>query len=49
MHSYHIIEKGCLRDKAKNALIMVHGRGSTAYDILTLSDFFTNKTEQRYQ
>jgi phospholipase/carboxylesterase len=44
MHSYHIIEKGCLRDKAKNALILVHGRGSTANDILTLSDFFTDKT-----
>jgi phospholipase/carboxylesterase len=44
MHSYHIIEKGCLRDKAKNALILVHGRRSTVNDILTLSDFFTDKT-----
>jgi phospholipase/carboxylesterase len=44
MHSYHIIEKGCLRDKAMNALILVHGRGATANDILPLSDFFTDKT-----
>jgi len=44
MHSYNIIEKGSLLDKAKNALILVHGRGSTAHDILSLADIFTDET-----
>ena len=44
MHSYNIIEKGSLPDKAKNALILVHGRGATAHDILALADNFTDET-----
>ena len=36
MHVKRIITKG--RDDAGRALIMMHGRGATAEDILTLSD-----------
>jgi phospholipase/carboxylesterase len=43
MHSYNIIEKGSPLDKAKNALILVHGRGGTAHNILSIADIFTDK------
>ncbi len=44
MHSYNIIEKGSPLNKAKNALILVHGRGATAHDILSLAAIFTDET-----
>jgi phospholipase/carboxylesterase len=40
MHSYKIKEQGKPRDKATKALIMLHGRGSTAQDILSLASYF---------
>jgi phospholipase/carboxylesterase len=44
MHSYSIIEKGQPLSKASKALILLHGRGSTAEDILSLADIFCNET-----
>jgi predicted esterase len=43
MHSYNITEKGSPLHKAKNALILVHGRGGGARDILSLADIFTDE------
>jgi phospholipase/carboxylesterase len=40
MHSYNIIEQGQSPDKASHALILLHGRGGTAQDILSLADEF---------
>lgn len=40
MHSYNIVEKGRAVDQASKALILLHGRGSTASDILSLADEF---------
>lgn len=37
MHSYHIVEEGLPLNKAKKALILLHGRGGTAQNILTLA------------
>ncbi len=37
MHKYHVIEKGESLDKASGALVLLHGRGATAYDMLPLS------------
>lgn len=44
MHSYKIIEKGQSIDKASKALILLHGRGGTAFDILRLADEFCDNT-----
>ncbi|QNA45925.1 alpha/beta hydrolase [Lacibacter sediminis] len=44
MHTYHIIEKGRPLHEANKALILLHGRGSTADDILTLSNEFCDDT-----
>jgi phospholipase/carboxylesterase len=40
MHSYKIIEKGCLLTQASKALILLHGRGGTAEGIIDLSKEF---------
>lgn len=40
MHSYNIINQGQPLDKASKALILLHGRGSTASDILSLANEF---------
>ncbi len=42
MHSYQVIQQGQPIDKASKALILLHGRGSTASDILKLADQFCN-------
>lgn len=42
MHSYKIIEQGQSVDKASKALLMFHGRGGTAFDILRLSKEFSD-------
>ena len=44
MHKYTIVEKGQPIDKAAKAMILLHGRGSTASDILTLADLFCDET-----
>lgn len=38
MHTYQVIEAGKPLQKASKALILLHGRGSTAEDILSLGD-----------
>lgn len=40
MHRYNIIEQGQAVDTASKALILLHGRGSSASDILRLADEF---------
>lgn len=44
MHKYVIVEKGQAVDKASKAMILLHGRGSTASDILTLADLFCDES-----
>lgn len=44
MHSDEIIERGQPIDKASKALILLHGRGSSALDILGLADEFCDDT-----
>lgn len=39
-HSFHIEQAGTALDKAKKVLIMIHGRGGSAEDILTLAKHF---------
>ncbi|TVR69165.1 MAG: phospholipase [Marinilabiliales bacterium] len=43
MHSYDIRERGNLQTASK-ALILLHGRGATAENIMPLADFFTNES-----
>lgn len=40
MHSYQIIEQGQPKEKASKALLLLHGRGGGAQDILTLTKQF---------
>lgn len=40
MHSYNLVERGPAPEKANKALLLVHGRGATAGDILQLADYF---------
>jgi len=40
MHTYRIIEKGKPLEQAEKAIILLHGRGADANDILTLADKF---------
>ncbi|MGK7396482.1 MAG: alpha/beta hydrolase [Candidatus Cyclobacteriaceae bacterium M3_2C_046] len=40
MHEYQIFERGQKLSKASQALILLHGRGGTAENILSLSDHF---------
>lgn len=44
MHKFSIIEQGADPDKAKKALILLHGRGGSAEDIITLADEFCDDT-----
>lgn len=44
MHTYDIFEQGTTLDKAKKALILVHGRGASADDILGLAPYFTDES-----
>jgi phospholipase/carboxylesterase len=44
MHRYQIMERGKPVEKAKKALILLHGRGGTASDILSLADLFCDET-----
>lgn len=43
MHTKHIISAGAPIDKARKALVMLHGRGATAEDILSLADHLNVK------
>jgi phospholipase/carboxylesterase len=40
MHSYKVLHKGSPLKKAKKAIILLHGRGATANDIILLADEF---------
>lgn len=42
MHTYNIVEDGLSRGKAEKALILLHGRGANAEDILILADEFND-------
>jgi phospholipase/carboxylesterase len=42
MHSYQIIERGTPLTEARKALILLHGRGASAANILPLADEFRN-------
>ena len=44
MHSYKIVEQGLPLNKASKALILLHGRGGTAMDILGLAQDFCDQT-----
>lgn len=44
MHPYNIVETGQKLDRAKKALILLHGRGASAEDILGLAKYFADKT-----
>jgi phospholipase/carboxylesterase len=44
MHEYRIIEKGKPLEQAQSAIILLHGRGADAYDILPLADEFCDDT-----
>lgn len=44
MHSYKIVEQGISLNKASKALILLHGRGGTAIDILGLAQEFCDPT-----
>jgi phospholipase/carboxylesterase len=42
MHNYDIRETGRSLEKASKALLLLHGRGATAENILPLADFFAD-------
>ena len=44
MHEHILIEKGQPPDQAKNAIIVLHGRGGRAEDTITLADEFNDGT-----
>lgn len=44
MHKFNIREKGSSLREASKALIIVHGRGATAENILPLADYFTDES-----
>jgi phospholipase/carboxylesterase len=44
MHDYNILEKGQPLAKASRAIILLHGRGASADDIITLADEFCDET-----
>jgi phospholipase/carboxylesterase len=44
MHSYKIVEQGHPLNKASKALILLHGRGGTASDIMKLAKEFCDDT-----
>ncbi len=43
MHKYHVLEKGKPVAQAEKALILLHGRGASAQDIITLADEFCDE------
>ena len=43
MHTYKIIEKGKSLPEASKALVLLHGRGSSANDIVSLADHFCDQ------
>ncbi len=44
MHKYQILEKGKPLIKAEKAIILLHGRGADAEDIISLADEFCDET-----
>lgn len=42
MHEYNILEKGATLSEASKAIILLHGRGAAAEDIINLADHFTD-------
>jgi phospholipase/carboxylesterase len=44
MHKYQILEKGKPLIQAENAIILLHGRGANAEDIISLADEFCDET-----
>ena len=44
MHKYHILEKGKPLNQAQKAIILLHGRGADAEDIISLADEFCDDT-----
>lgn len=44
MHKYQILEKGTPLIQAKKAIILLHGRGADAEDIISLADEFCDET-----
>ena len=44
MHDYNILEKGKPLQQASKAIILLHGRGGSAYDIISLADEFCDET-----
>ncbi len=44
MHTYNIVEQGAPLEKAKKALILIHGRGASAHDILGLAPYFAQES-----
>ncbi|HLN54604.1 MAG TPA: dienelactone hydrolase family protein [Bacteroidales bacterium] len=44
MHRYSIVEDGLSPDKAEYALVLLHGRGGNAEDIMILADEFCDDT-----
>lgn len=43
MHEYKILEKGSSLEKAKYAMILLHGRGGSAQDIVELAKYWTDE------
>jgi phospholipase/carboxylesterase len=43
MHEKHVLLKGKKLGEADNVLVMIHGRGASAEDILTLADYLNVK------
>lgn len=44
MHRYSIVEEGVAPEEAQKAIIVLHGRGGTAEDIIQLAEEFANGT-----
>jgi phospholipase/carboxylesterase len=44
MHKYQILEKGMPLIEAEKAIILLHGRGANAEDIISLADEFCDET-----
>lgn len=44
MHDYRLLEKGMPLVQASKAIILLHGRGGSAEDIIRLADEFTDET-----
>lgn len=44
MHTYKVLERGKPLDEAEKAIILLHGRGGNAEDIISLADEFCDDT-----